>query len=177
MQAGRPTLYREDFHPEEAVKLSKDGLNLVEICSRFEIGQSTLYDWENKHPIFAEHLSRARVNMKAHYYGKLRTGVDDPNFNARAAELLGRHNYKLEKDETKADVPGLKGAKTLTDEINAVKGALAMSTISPSDAKTMLETFNLAVKTEQESEFKPMLTELSESIAQYNEKLKEMNNE
>ena len=58
---GRPTKYLPEY---DKLILEGDykGLFLVQIASKLEICESTIYEWAKKHPSFSESLTRAREN-------------------------------------------------------------------------------------------------------------------
>lgn len=70
MPAGRPTLYREEY-VEEAEKHCLLGATDADLCEHFGIGESTLYEWKNKFPEFAEAIKRGKAPANADVAHKL----------------------------------------------------------------------------------------------------------
>jgi len=178
MPAGRPTSYDPNFHPAECERLALDkDYNLTQTARDFRVCRDTLYQWEKVHPEFSDAIKRARTYSAAGYYDKIQRGMTDPNFNSRAAELCAKHAYKIERDEAKAKIHGLSDAKTLEEEIKCVKKALSQSEITPDQAKTIIDTFSVAVKAELDSKLRPQLSETIEHYAQLIAQAKKINDE
>ena len=54
------------FTPELAAEICRrlsDGPALGKICAELGIGRTTVYDWQEEHPEFAEQIARARVRQ------------------------------------------------------------------------------------------------------------------
>lgn len=65
---GRPPKYNEDFHPQEFIRLSKQGKNITQIAAHFDVSRETIYDWGRKFKIFSDALKRGRELCEAHWY-------------------------------------------------------------------------------------------------------------
>lgn len=72
MPAGRPTDYRPK-HAKQALSLALLGLTNKEIAEFLDIHESTLYDWQDKHPKFAEALKTGKEKADIEIIDKLRT--------------------------------------------------------------------------------------------------------
>jgi transposase-like protein len=57
---GRKTTYSKDKHVERAVVLAREGRTDKELAASLGIAESTLYDWMNRHPEFAEAIKEAK---------------------------------------------------------------------------------------------------------------------
>lgn len=50
---GRPTLYRADFHPDDYIRLSKQGQPIWCIAAEWDIDRDTIQEWQQVHPEFS----------------------------------------------------------------------------------------------------------------------------
>jgi hypothetical protein len=58
--AGRPSKFKEDYHPQMAFKLALLGLTDTEISLALDIAESTLNEWKKDHPVFSESLTEGK---------------------------------------------------------------------------------------------------------------------
>lgn len=63
---GRPTKYRPEMC-EQVIEWGKLGKSRAWMCSRLDIGTTTLAVWEQKHDAFREALTRAEMHAQAHW--------------------------------------------------------------------------------------------------------------
>lgn len=59
--SGRPSIYKPEYHPEQARKLTLLGLTIEELADVFQVNQETVHDWMRKHPEFSEAIHRGRT--------------------------------------------------------------------------------------------------------------------
>lgn len=59
MTAGRPTDFQESY-AEEILQLMAEGLSLAAAAAELGIHRQRVYDWEEKHPEFADTIKLAR---------------------------------------------------------------------------------------------------------------------
>lgn len=93
---GRPTKYREDFHPEDFVRRSKAGESITEIAAEWEVSRQRIYDWAERHEVFRDAIKKGRDYLDAYFhkvfkammYGKI------PNANITAAIFLAKNAVK-----------------------------------------------------------------------------------
>ena len=58
--AGRPSLYKPEF-AEQAFELCLAGATNQDLADTFEVGHSTIDNWLQKHPEFAQSVKRGRA--------------------------------------------------------------------------------------------------------------------
>lgn len=61
MAVGRPSKYRDEYHPVTAFKLALLGLIDREIAEFLEINEDTLHQWKKDHPVFSESLNEGKL--------------------------------------------------------------------------------------------------------------------
>ena len=64
MAGGRPTIYDPGLG-ERIVALMANGLSLAAAAAECDVHRRRVYDWEEKHPDFAELVALARVKRQA----------------------------------------------------------------------------------------------------------------
>ena len=80
----RKSLYRPDFHPQEAYRLAFEGRTDLEICASMGIGEKTFYEWKNRHPQFAQ---------------AVKEGKEKPNRDVEAALYKRATGYEVTETE------------------------------------------------------------------------------
>lgn len=63
----RPTDYREDFHCESVIELSKEGKTIAEICAEWDIAKQTFYTWAKTHSKFLDAIKKAEAHRESYY--------------------------------------------------------------------------------------------------------------
>lgn len=64
---GAPELYRADFHPKDFIRLSKQGKNITQISSKWDISRTTVYEWADKYPQFSNAIIEGKAHCEAWY--------------------------------------------------------------------------------------------------------------
>lgn len=65
---GRPTKYKKDFHPSEAIRLSKTfGYTHIQMCSEWDIDETQFYRWVKRHALFRQSVKRAKMHREAYF--------------------------------------------------------------------------------------------------------------
>ena len=64
---GRPTKYDKHFHCKDLLVGMKNGLCVVEVCSKWEISKDTFYEWVKVHKEFSDHYKQAKAHLEAWY--------------------------------------------------------------------------------------------------------------
>ena len=68
---GRPTIYDPAIHDDLVLNYMDNGLSIVQVCRKLEIGRTTIYEWAKNNPdTFGTLLTRARDYAEAHYETK-----------------------------------------------------------------------------------------------------------
>lgn len=69
---GKPPKYRKDFHPEDFLRLSKEGKTDIEIAALWGVHRNRIYNWAKSHPEFSEAFKLGRDASEAWYinFGK-----------------------------------------------------------------------------------------------------------
>lgn len=66
-KVGRPSKYRKDFHPEDFIRLSRQGKTFAQIAAAWDIDRETLWSWGKRHTEFANAIKRGRQLAEAWY--------------------------------------------------------------------------------------------------------------
>lgn len=64
---GQPTAYRAEFHPQDFIRLSKQGKNLAQIALAWDLHRDTLYEWQKVHKEFSDAVKKGREFSEAWY--------------------------------------------------------------------------------------------------------------
>lgn len=64
MPAGRPTDYTPDIG-ERILGIMSEGLSLAAAAAECDVGRSTVYQWKDRHPEFADTINLAMVKRQA----------------------------------------------------------------------------------------------------------------
>lgn len=56
---GRPTDYREDFHPSDLLSEAEQGKTIKEVAASWGVSRGTVYRWAKLHPEFSDAMKRA----------------------------------------------------------------------------------------------------------------------
>lgn len=78
---GRPTDYREEIC-EEAFELCRQGASIEELGYELRQGYTTLYEWMDRHPKFAEAIKKGREQSKGWWLKKGRENIGNKEFNS-----------------------------------------------------------------------------------------------
>lgn len=77
MQRGRPTEYTPELG-DEILKLMAEGLSLAAAAGECDIHRQRVYEWEGRHPEFAELVKLARSKRQAFLERRLLRAGDGP---------------------------------------------------------------------------------------------------
>jgi Helix-turn-helix domain of resolvase len=81
MPAGRPEQYTKDLC-EKVIPLLKKGASIEEIGLELGIGYSTIYEYMERHPEFAEAIKKGREFSKGWWMKEGRTNLKDKDFSS-----------------------------------------------------------------------------------------------
>jgi len=81
MAAGRPTNYRPEYC-EMVIPLLKEGMSIEEIGLELDVGYTTIYEWMDRHPEFAQAIKRGREFSKAWWLRNGRTQLENDKFSS-----------------------------------------------------------------------------------------------
>jgi transposase len=77
MPIGRPTDFKESYG-EEILQLMAEGLSLAAAAAELGIHRQRVYDWEEKHPDFADTIKLARSKRQLFLERRLLSAKDGP---------------------------------------------------------------------------------------------------
>lgn len=77
MPAGRPTDFKEAY-AEEIIQLMAEGLSLAAAAAELGIHRQRVYDWEQKHPEFADSIRLARSKRQLFLERRLLSAKEGP---------------------------------------------------------------------------------------------------
>ena len=83
---GRPTKYSPEIG-EVVFNLMDDGLSVVQVARKLNIGRSTLYLWASENPDFMDTFTRAREAAESCWEYKFTDMMKDRNVNAPLVKL------------------------------------------------------------------------------------------
>lgn len=63
----RPPKYRKNFHPEDFIRLSKQGKNITQIALEWDVHRDTIYEWANKNKQFSDTIKKGKAFAEAWY--------------------------------------------------------------------------------------------------------------
>lgn len=100
MPAGRPTNYTPDIC-EKVIPLLKQGMSIAELGLELEVGYTTIYEWMDKHPEFAQAIKHGREYSQGHWEREGRIALRDKEFNSTLwyMNMKNRFGWK-DKQET-----------------------------------------------------------------------------
>lgn len=110
---GRPTKYRPEMC-EKVIEWGRQGKSRAWMCSRLEIGTSTLAVWEAEHQDFREALERARYHAQAHWEDLGHDNIKDREFNASVWSRSMAARFPDEWRESTKNETELKGGVTVS---------------------------------------------------------------
>lgn len=64
---GRPTKYRKEFHPQDFIRLSKQGKTLAQIALEWDVDRDTVQEWRKRHKEFSVAIKKGREFAEAWY--------------------------------------------------------------------------------------------------------------
>lgn len=62
---GRPTDYKPNFHPEDFIRLSKQGKTICQIAAIWDIDESTFHRWTKRHKLFSMSVKKGQFFCQA----------------------------------------------------------------------------------------------------------------
>lgn len=77
MSAGRPTDYTPDLG-ERILALMEEGLSLAAAAAECNVHRQRVYEWEERHPEFADTVKLARVKRQAFLERRLLSASEGP---------------------------------------------------------------------------------------------------
>lgn len=64
-RTGRPTKYNKNFHPDDYIRLCRNGMTLAEICLEWNVWHSSIYKWRDEHPEFSSAIKEGNKLREA----------------------------------------------------------------------------------------------------------------
>lgn len=160
---GRPTDYREDFHPEELIRLMRDhGYAVVQVARDWDICVDTMYEWCKAHPIFSEAFTRAKGHRTAWWLDKAQQGIftgDGEHFDSRLFGLMMKYNG-VNMDERNIKLPQLLDCKNFGEQATCIMGALGAGKITINEANGIVDIIGKIAKIDEVTELRRMLEEI-----------------
>jgi hypothetical protein len=98
---GRPTKYSPEVG-EVVFDLMDDGLSVVQVARKLNIGRSTLYLWASENPDFMDTFTRAREASEACWEYKFTDMMKDRNVNAPLVKLYFCNRFKWSEQDQAA---------------------------------------------------------------------------
>lgn len=77
MPVGRPTEFNEELG-DRILRLMAEGLSLAAAAAECDVHRQRVYEWEQKHPIFADTVKLARSKRQAFLERRLLGAADGP---------------------------------------------------------------------------------------------------
>lgn len=108
MPAGRPTDYTPELC-EKVIPLLKEGMSIQELGLELDVGYSTLYEWMDRHPEFAEAVKKGREFSEGWWMKRGREALDTKEFNSTIwyMNMKNRFKWKDKQDESNDDQKSL----------------------------------------------------------------------
>lgn len=110
---GRPTVFKEEIG-EQILYMMAQGYSLAAAAASVDVHRQRVYDWEKKHPEFADTIKLARVKRQLFLEGKLLGAKDGPTVTSSIFALKNaapddwREKQHVEADVKVEDVTGAK---------------------------------------------------------------------
>ena len=98
---GRPTKYSPEVG-EVVFSLMDDGLSVVQVARKLNIGRSTLYLWASENPDFMDTFTRAREASEACWEYKFTDMMKDRNVNAPLVKLYFCNRFSWSEQDQAA---------------------------------------------------------------------------
>ena len=98
---GRPTEYRQEMC-DQVIELLKEGASIEEIGLDLNCGYSTVYQWMDRHPEFAEAVKKGREYSKGWWLKEGRQNLKTKEFNSNlyALNMKNRHGWADKTEST-----------------------------------------------------------------------------
>lgn len=64
---GQPTKFRPDFHPNDFLRLARQGKSIIQIAAIWDVDRETIYNWDKKCPEFLGTIKKGQLLMEAWY--------------------------------------------------------------------------------------------------------------
>lgn len=65
VKIGAPTKFNKEFHPKDFIAQSKQGRQVIQIATSWDVHRDTLYEWAKVHKIFSDAFKRGRQYCEA----------------------------------------------------------------------------------------------------------------
>lgn len=145
------SLYKPDFHPEDCLRLGKEGKFQVEMALEWEVSVDCINDWCHDHPEFGQAYKRACAYRTAYMIDQAKNNLIDSKdrklSHAVWAMLMRFDGSNV--DERRVKIPGMKEAKTLDEKAQCVLDALAQGHITSKEAMMTMKTVTDKMSVEQ----------------------------
>ena len=102
---GRPTIYDSSVHDQLVLDYMDEGLSIVQVCRKLEIGRTTIYEWAKNNPdTFGTLLTRARDYGEAYWEYKFQEAMFNRESQPQLLRLyMGQRFRWKEQDQTVND--------------------------------------------------------------------------
>ena len=102
---GRPTKYDPALHDQLVLDYMDEGLSIVQVCRKLEIGRTTIYEWAKNNPdTFGTLLTRARDYGESYWETKFQEAMFNRESQPQLLRLyMGQRFRWKEQDQTVND--------------------------------------------------------------------------
>ena len=102
---GRPTKYDPALHDQLVLDYMDEGLSIVQVCRKLEIGRTTIYEWAKNNPdTFGTLLTRARDYGESYWEYKFQEAMFNRESQPQLLRLyMGQRFRWKEQDQTVND--------------------------------------------------------------------------
>ena len=119
-KGGRPTNYEPEYG-EEIIAIMSKGFSLVAAASQVGVGRSTVYEWKDRHPDFAQMLEIAQASRQYILEEDLLKAKEGPVVTSRIFALKNASpDWREKKEVEHSGSIGTMDLSKLTDEELAI---------------------------------------------------------
>ena len=150
-KVGRPTKYKPDFHPQDCLRLGKEGYFKVEMALEWDVCCDTINEWCAQHEEFSDAYKRA-CHYRAAWLLKVGKsglfGNKESQMNALAWSMMMRYDGQ-NTDERTVSLPELAKCKDFNEMSDCVVKAFASGKLTPKEANTLADLISKGVRVEE----------------------------
>ena len=101
---GRPTKYDPALHDQLVLDYMDEGLSIVQVCRKLEIGRTTIYEWAKNNPdTFGTLLTRARDYGESYWEYKFQEAMFNRESQPQLLRLYMGQRFKWKEQDTIED--------------------------------------------------------------------------
>ena len=101
---GRPTKYNPALHDQLVLDYMDEGLSIVQVCRKLEIGRTTIYEWAKNNPdTFGTLLTRARDYGESYWEYKFQEAMFNRESQPQLLRLYMGQRFKWKEQDTIED--------------------------------------------------------------------------